>query len=152
MLDTDALLDAIRTQLLAGIAELSDDKAVVVWHQGESDPDDDIKNGIAKTKGVSVLIYDEGGAAAEDADTLACTVALELYVDTTKRQRKNHPTTRYASEIRNAIMRLLHRNPSLRQNAPYFDCRVKSYTPLADPDYAAWQIVLSHTIYLEPDL
>jgi hypothetical protein len=150
-LETDDFLDGIRTVLLAGIPELSDEKSVVVWHSGESDPDEDVKAGMMKTKGVSVLIYDTGGDTEGDDDTVGARVNVELYVDTTKRNRRKNPDLRYGSQIRTSIMRLLHRNRSLRNVAVYFDCRVKGYEVLSDPEFAAWRITLAHNIYLETD-
>lgn len=147
-LETDEFLDAIRGVLIAGVDELTAD-GVAVWHHGETDPDDDVKSGIAKCKGVSVLIYDLGGDAGADEDVLKSTAAVELYIDPTKRNRRTHSELRLGSQIRNAIMRLLHRNRALRNQSASFDCRCRSYTPLVDPDYVAWKITVSHTIYLE---
>lgn len=151
-LETDAFLNALRAILIApgtGVAELAADEAVVVWHSGESDPDEDIKNGMAKTKGVSALIYDLGGEAGEDQDTITASAAVELFVDTSKRNRRKTPALRLGSQIRNEIMRKLHRAAALRNTAAFFDCRVRGYQPLADPDYTAWRITVSHTIYLD---
>lgn len=150
-LETDEFLDALRDTLLApgtGIPELTD-KAVSVWHAGESDPDDDVKSGIAKTKGVAVLIYDLGGDADKDEDFIKATAAVELFIDASKRNRRVNPELRLGSQIRNSIMRLLHRNADLRNTAAYFDCRVSGYTPLTDPEFVAWRITVSHTLYLE---
>lgn len=152
-LETNEFLEAIRSVLIAedtGIPELTAE-GVTVWQHGETDPDEDVKAGISKCKGVSVLIYDQGGDAGEDEDVMKATAAVELYIDTTKRNRRKTPSLRLGSQIRNEIMRLLHRNEDLRNTAAIFDCRCQSYTPLNDPDYVAWRMTVSHTIYLDED-
>jgi len=147
---TDSFLDAVKTALLASddLAELSAG-AVAVWHHGESDPDESIQDAISKCKGVACLIYDLGGTAAGgDADVLTAEAAVELYVSTPKRSRKVTPSLRLGGEIRDSIMRCLHRHPDLRNTAAYFDTRVQGYAPLADPEFTAWRITLTRSIYL----
>ena len=149
-LQTDEFLEAVGAVLIAaaGVPELIA-KNVIVWQHGTTDPDEDIAASIGKTGGVSVLIYDLGGDATDDV--LTSEAAVELYVATTKRNRRADPTLRVGSQIRNSIMRALHRNAELQNLAPYFDCRVIGYTPLDDGEFSAWRITITHTIYLADD-
>lgn len=149
-IETDTFLDAVKTALLAceDLPELSA-AAVAVWHHGDTDPDDEIKDATAKSKGVAALIYDLGGdAAGDDADVITATAAVELYVSAPKHSRKVDATRRHGGEIRDSIMRCLHRHADLRNTAAFFDCRVTGYTPLADPEFTAWRITLTRSIYL----
>lgn len=152
-LDTDDFLVAVRQALLDATAlpELVDAN-VVEWHHGESDPDEDIKAAAAKCGGVSVLIYDEGGDEDEpDSDLITAQAQVELYVDTTKRNRRKTPALRLGGAIRDDIMRTLHRHPALRNTAAFADTRTRGYRVLADPEYAAWRITLTRKIYLQTD-
>jgi hypothetical protein len=148
-LETDAFLIAVRDILTDGtIEELSADN-VSQWHHGVTDPDEDIRAAVAKCNGVAVLIYDLGGSeTGEGSDMIDAEAAVELYVATPKRNRRKNPNLRLGGEIRDAILRLLHRHASLRNTAAFADCRVKSYQALDDPEFAAWRITLSRKIYL----
>jgi hypothetical protein len=149
-LDTDDFLVAVRTILIGSelLPEL-EDANVVQWHHGETDPDEDIKTAIAKCGGVSVLIYDEGGDEdSPDADLIEAVAYVELYVDTTKRNRRKNTSLRLGGQIRDEIMRLLHRHADLRNTAAFADTRCRGYRTLADPEFAAWRITLTRKIYL----
>lgn len=157
-LETDVFLTALKAVLLA--AETSALKAlpeatadnVILWHHGVTDPADDIAAGIAKCKGVSFLIYDLGGDEVDkDSDALTTTVIIELYVDTTKRNRTTHPELRLGGQIRDAVMRKVHRHPDLRNKPAFFDTRVRGYVPLADDEVTAWRISISRTFFLQMD-
>jgi len=145
-LETDAFLTAVRDQLITDVAEC---EAVntVVWLLGDNDPDEMIKAAVAKAAGVSVLIYDLGGDA-DDEDMIRAKAVVELYVSPTKTFRKTQQNARTAGAIRNDIMRTLHRSSALRNTSPNYDCRVLSYQPLADPEYVAFRITITHSIYL----
>jgi hypothetical protein len=145
-LETDAFLTAVRDVLIGGsIPELAA-KNVVEWHHGESDPLEDTGKGNALIKGVAVILYDNGGTEDDaNADMISAEASVELFVDTTKRRGSE---LRKGGEIRDAIMRLLHRHSSLRNTAAFADCRVSGYQVIADPDFAAWRITLTRRIYL----
>lgn len=150
-LETDAFLIAVRAALLAeteALPELAENN-VSVWHHGANDPDEDIRNSIARGQGVAALIYDLGGdETGPDTDIITALAAVELYVSPTKRRASaGH---RLGGEIRDAIMRSLHRHSTLRNTAAFFDTRVRGYEPLADPEFTAWRITLSRSIYLDP--
>lgn len=151
-LETDGFLTAVRDLLISGvIAELTETN-VVEWHHGVTDPDEDIKGAVAKCDGVAVLIYDRGGdESGEDADLIQAEAVVELFVDTTKRNRRKTPALRRGGEIRDAMMRLMHRHPTLRNTAAYADSRVKGYQVIEDPEFAAWRITLTRKIYLDLD-
>ena len=151
-LETDAFLTAVRTLLSGGtIAELTAAN-VVEWHHGVTDPDEDIKASVAKCDGVAVLIYDLGGNGTEEgSDLIQADAAIELFVDTTKRNRRKTPTLRTGGQIRDAIMRLVHRHATLRNTAAYADSWVKGYQVLDDPEFATWRITLTRKIYLDLD-
>lgn len=154
MLGIDQNLDAI-AELLAdpdhGVAELTEDN-LTVWHHGETDPDEDITNGINKCRGVSALIYDLGGdtdPAEASNPVIYCTTAIELYVDTTKRNRRKTPELRLAGEIRDNIMRVLHLSPFLMDGAHcHMEPRISGYKPIADPAYVVFRILLRRSIIL----
>lgn len=153
MMNVDAFLDAVKALLIHeenGVSELRD-LNTVVWHHGSTDPDEDIKNGIAKCDGVMVLIYDLGGENDNaDEPIIAAECAVELYVDPTKRNRRKTPALRLAGEIRDDIMVTLHRAAALNDSAHcHGDVLVKSYKPLADPDFTAYRITLSRSIFLD---
>ncbi len=157
-LETDTLLTAIKDVMLA--AETSPLKLlpeataanVVIWHHGVTDPDEDLKAAMNKSKGVSFLIYDLGGdESAADSDSLSASIIIELYVDTTKRSRKVNPNLRLGGQIRDALMRKLHRHPDLRNKPQFYDCRVRGYSPLADDEFAAWRITLVRSFFLQVD-
>ena len=147
-IETDPFLDALKDLLISSedIPELVEGN-VAVWHHGVTDPDEDIANSITKFGGISVLVYDLGGNVA-DEDIIGAAAAIEFFVDTTKRNRRANTALRLGGEIRDAIMRLVHRNITLRNLSPNFDCRVTGYSPLADAEFAAWRITVSHSIYL----
>lgn len=152
-MDVDAFLDAVKALLIhpdEGVAEL-EDLNTVVWHHGSTDPDDDIKSGIAKCDGVMVLIYDLGGENSDaDEPIIAAECAVELFIDTTKRNRRKTPSLRLAGEIRDDIMVTLHRASQLNDSAHcHGDATVKGYKPLVDPDFTAWRITLSRSIFLD---
>lgn len=151
-LETDAFLTAVRALLTDGAIPELTAAGVVEYHHGETDPDEDIKAACAKCNGVSALVYDEGGdETGEDSDMIEALAYVELFVDTTKRNRRKTPSLRRGGEIRDAIMRHLHRHPSLRNTAAWADARTRGYRTLADPDFAAWRITLSRKIYLQTD-
>lgn len=146
-LETDDFLIAVKAALIASddLGELTTDN-VTVWHHGENDPNEDIQAGARKCKGVSALVYDLGGSEADaDADAITADAVVELYVMT---QKRRGASDRKGGEIRDSIMRCLHRHTTLRNNAAYFDTRVRGYEPLADPEFTAWRIFLSRSIYL----
>jgi hypothetical protein len=153
-MDVDSFLDAVKAALIAegGVPEITDANSVV-WHHGEPDPDEDIKKGIAACKGVHVLIYDLGGDNADDKagdPIIDALCAVELYVDTTKRNRRKTPALRLAGEIRNDIMVTLHRNTILNTSLHcQGDATVRGYKPLADPDYTAYRITVARSIFLD---
>lgn len=150
-LETDAFLTAVRSALLAATAcpELTEAN-VRTWHHGDTDPAEDIEAAAAKCGGVAVLIYDLGGnETGQEADVIRAEAAVELYVAAARRPRRQ-PGIRLGGEIRDSIMRSLHRHADLRNTAAFFDTRVSGYAPLADPEFAAWRITLSRSIYLDP--
>jgi hypothetical protein len=151
-LETDAFLTAVRDILIGGdIAEL-EAANVVEWHHGVTDPDEDIATAVGKCGGVAVLIYDLGGKESEaDSDLIEADAALEIFVDTTKRNRRKTPALRLGGQIRDSVMRLLHRHADLRNTAAWADCRVTGYQVLDDPSFAAWRITLNRKIYLDLD-
>lgn len=150
-LETDSFLDAVKTALLASadLPELATAN-VAVWHHGDGDPDEAVREGIAKAGGVAVLVYDLGGTA-DSEDTIRADAAVELYISPGKRSRKVDAARRLGGEIRDSIMRCLHRHTDLRNTAAFFDCKVSGYVPLADPEFVAWRITLSRNIYLSID-
>jgi hypothetical protein len=154
MTGIDDYLDALGT-LLANSDALPELSAmnITVWHHGESDPDEDIKGGIVKCKGVHVMIYDLGGDNEDEEagdPAVAPVAAIELFIDATKRNRRKTPDLRSGGAIRDAIMRVVHRAPELlgAYHVAY-DTVVTGYKPLADPDYAAWRITAKRMISLE---
>lgn len=151
MTTIDSFLDSIKTALIAGVPELLD-AGVVVYHHGNSDPDEDIKSAVAKCSGVSALIYDLGGDSDPDdanAPVILAEAAIELYVDTTKRNRRKDATLRTAGAIRDDIMSTLHLSATIQS---YDHCqmepRVSGYRPVADPDYTVYRITLRRSIYI----
>jgi len=148
---SDTFLDLVKTALLAGVPELVADN-VTVWHSGPSDPTEDIQRGIAKCHGVSALIHDLGGDSDPDdasAPVILARTAIELYVDTTKRNRTKTPTLRLPASIRDNIMTTLHANQTLLDGRHYhMEPRIKGYQPLADPDYVCYRVTLLSSIYL----
>lgn len=150
MLETDDFLIALRALLIDSddIPELNEAN-VVAWHHGEGDPNEDIANAVAKGGGVSVLIYDLGGDEdGPDSDVLNAEAAIELFVATAKRNRKKDAELRLGGQIRDSIMRLVHRNSDLRNMTAVFDARIRGYVPLDDPDFTAWRITVARAIYL----
>lgn len=154
-MNVDAFLDAVKALLIHpdnGVAELVD-LNTVVWHHGATDPDEDIKAGIGKCDGVSVLIYDIGGDNAEDVagePIIAAECIVELFIDTTKRNRRKTPALRLGGAIRDDIMVTLHRASSLNNSGHCHGAAVvKGYKPLVDPEYTAWKITLSRSIFLD---
>lgn len=148
-LETDAFLIAVSDALIAA-ADLDELSAanITVWHHGENEPDEFIQASSRKSKGVSVIVYDLGGTAPDaEADTIVAEAVVELYVMT---QKRRDAADRKGGAIRDSIMRALHRNSTLRNNAAYHDTRVRGYEPLADPEFTAWRIYLSRSIYLDP--
>lgn len=149
-LETDSFLTAVRTVLLdaASLPELTLAN-MVVWHHGETDAAEDISSASAKCGGVAVIIYDLGGnETSPTSDILQADAVVELYIQTSKRPR-SRAGVRLGGEIRDSIMRALHRAAPLRNTAAFFDSRVTGYQPLADPEFTAWRITLSRSIYLE---
>lgn len=127
---------------------------VCVWHHGETDPDEDVKRAAQACQGVSVLIYDLGGEANPDGPAtavIAHDAAVELYVDTRKRnRRKTGNTLRLAGAIRDDIMRQIHRAASLRGTQhSFFDTRLVRWQPLEDANYTAYRITCTRPISLE---
>jgi hypothetical protein len=154
MLGIDSSLDAIAALLAhstLGVAELSETN-VTVFHHGQSDPDEDIKAGCNKCKGVHVLVYDLGGDSDPmnaDSPVIDIIAAVELYLDTTKRNRRKTPDLRLAGQIRDDIMRSLHLSPELMDGEHcHMEPRVKGYKPIADPNYVVYRILLQRSIYL----
>lgn len=154
-LQIDEFLEAIRTALIdeeSGVPECVAENVVVFQH-GPSDADEDIKVGISRCKGVSVLIYDLGSEneAVEAAfGELRAEAAVELYVDTTKRNRRKDETLRLAGQIRDDIMQTLHRNPILTAEAhSFYDATVTGYQPVADPAFVVFRITLARSISLD---
>lgn len=154
MTSIDSFLDSVKAVLIAantGVAELSDTNTTV-FHHGLSDADEDIKRGIARCGGVHCLIYDLGGDSdPTDANSpvILSEVTVELYVDTTKRNRVKTPALRLAGAIRDEIMTCLHLNATLQATDHYhMETRVMGYRPLADPDYVAFAIRLQRPIYI----
>lgn len=146
-LETDAFLTDVRT-LLINSTELPELEAknVVEWHHGESDPLEDTGKGNAMVKGVAAIIFDIGGGEdSADADLITAEAAIELFVDTTKRRGAGN---RKGGQIRDSIMRLVHRHSTLRNTAAFCDARVTGYTTLDEEGFAAWRITLSRKIYL----
>ncbi len=154
MLGIDQSLDAVAALLIDvtnGVAELTADN-VTVFHHGQSDPDEDIQSGVSKCKGVHVLIYDLGGDSdPEDAGSpvIALVTGIELFVDTTKRNRRKTPGLRLAGEIRDDIMRTLHLSPFLidREHC-HMEPRITGYKPVSDPAYVVYRILLQRSIYI----
>lgn len=145
-LETDDFLTAVRSVLIAGTIPELEAKNVVEWHHGDTDPLEDTGKGNALVKGVAVIIYDNGGDEdSADADMISAEASVELFVDTTKRRGSGN---RKGGQIRDAIMRLLHRHSTLRNTAAFADCRVSGYQTISDPDFAAWRITLTRRIYL----
>ena len=139
-------MGVLRAYLVASVAECLD-AGVVVYYHGETDPDEDVKEGVAKCLGVSVLIFELGGEA--DEDVIPEQYAVQVYVDTTKRNRRKDPELRLASEIRDDIMRAIHRAAELRDNYQMlWDTRVKGWKPLDDGEYVAYQITLERKFHL----
>lgn len=151
----DDFLDALASLLADeddGVAEFTADN-IVVWHHGEADPDEDIQRGMKKCRAVSLLIHDLGGETDPQAPSnpvISHEVALDLYVDPTKRNRRADSTLRLAGAIRDDIMRKVYRAHSLRGTQhSFFDTRVLRWSPLDDPDYVAYRITVSRPISLE---
>lgn len=153
MLGIDQALDAIAALLIHstdGVAELNADN-VTVFHHGQSDVDEDIRAGISKCKGVHVLIYDIGGdSEPEDAGSpvIAAVAGIELFVDTTKRNRRKTPSLRLAGEIRDDIMRTLHLSELLDYTHTHMEPRITGYKPVSDPAYVVYRITLQRSIYI----
>jgi hypothetical protein len=144
--ENDSFMDALRTYLIGQVEELAE-AGVVVYHHGESDPDEDVKNGAAKCQGVSALIFELGGDA--DEDMIPEQYAVELYVDTTKRNRRKTPALRLAGAIRAEMLRAIHRTATLRDcGHALFDTRVVGWKPLEDPAYVACRITLERKFFL----
>lgn len=150
----DEFLDAVKEQLThpdSGVAELTAAN-VIVWHHGLSDPDEDIKTAVGKCQGVSVLVYDQGGDAdPEDAASpvIISQLAIELFLDPSKRNRRKSPSLRTAGSIRDDIMRCLHLSAILLDASHcHMESHIKGYKPLADPDYVAYRIRLDRPIAL----
>jgi hypothetical protein len=152
-LDIDEFLEAIRTVLIDeadGVAELQAEN-VVVYQHGPSDPDEDIEAGIAHCQGVSVLVMDLGGDSDAEAGNpeILSEAAVELYVDTTKRNRRKTPTLRTAGKIRDDIMQTLHRAAGLNSDEhSFYDAEVTGYRPIADPAYVVFRITVRRSIAL----
>lgn len=150
----DEFLEAIRTVLIDevdGVAELRAENVVVFQH-GISDPDEDIRAGIANCQGVSVLVMDLGGNN-DDLEAgnpeIPAEAAVELYVDTTKRNRRRTPSLRLAGQIRDDIMQCLHRAPHLNSaEHSFYDATVTGYRPISDPDFVVYRITLRRLIAL----
>lgn len=153
-MDVDSFLDNVRT-LLIGAGGVPECLAAntVVWHHGDSDPDEDIKSGIAKCNGVHVMIYDLGGDSGDDGASQPIIDALcsvELFVDTTKRNRRKTPALRLGGKIRDDIMVTLHRAALLNDSLHcHGSATVRGYKPLADPDFTAWRITIGRSIFLD---
>lgn len=147
----DDYMDLVKTVLVAGIAELTTDN-VVVYLMGLPDPDEDIRSGIARCHGVSCLITDQGGDSDPDDAESPCIlseIAVEIYLDPTKRNRRKTASLRTMAEIRESVMRLLHLNATLASGEHvYMEPRVKGYSLVADPDYVVSRIRLQRSIYL----
>lgn len=147
-LETDDFLTAVRAALLADVAECLDANTVL-WLLGDADPDESIKANAARCQGVSLLIYDQGGTSQQDEDVILSTAAVELYVSPMKHGRKVDANRRTPAAIRNDIMQKLHRSPTLRNLSPNYDCRVRGYQALSDPEFVAYRITISHSIFLQ---
>jgi hypothetical protein len=165
-LGIDSYLDRVRDVLISSdlVPELvgtlsadlppgaSSDGNVMVYHFGEDDPSTDIQRGINRCKGVHVMITDMGGSADPsdaDAPILQPQLFVDLYINPSMRSRKVNPDNRLPGEIRDDLMRCLHRHADLRDYSHHFyDATVTRYEPVADPDYVAWRIILARTIYL----
>lgn len=153
MNSTDDFLDAVAGLLAASstVPELTGDNTLA-WLHGASDPDEDIKRGSDKCQGVSALIFDMGGDSdPDDADSpvILSEVMVELYVDTTKRNRRKTPSLRSAGAIRDAIMRTLHLAPQLIDGEHcHMEPKVRGYRPIQDPDYVVFRIRLERPILL----
>lgn len=160
MTGIDPFLDALREALIAtegGVPELTgtpgqDDGNVQVFHLGNADPSDDIRSGMNRCKGVHVLIYDIGGDSEPDdanAPVINVDAVVELYVDPTKRDRRRDPSRRLPGEIRDDIMQTLHLNESiLRDQHNFYDTTVRSYRPIADPEFVVYRITVRRSVYL----
>lgn len=149
-LETDDFLTAVREILIASdaVPELGAGN-VVAWHAGQTDPLEDTGKGSAIAKGVAAVVMDFGGNETGDNDDLIrADGAIELFVDTSKHRGTGK---RKGGQIRDAIMRLIHRHTSLRNTAAFADARVTGYQVIEDKEFAAWRIHLTRTIYLSLD-
>lgn len=152
MTSIDSFLDSVKTAIAAGVPELSSSEAVCVYHHGNSDPDEDIRAAVAKTNGVCCLVYDLGGDSDPDnalSPVILSEAVIELYVDTTKRNRRKDATLRTAGAIRDDIMATLHLNASVTNSEHiYMEPHITGYRPVADPDYVVYRISLKRSIYI----
>lgn len=112
---------------------------------------EDIANAAAQCAGIAAVLYDRGGDCREpensDGPVVANELALELFIDPLKHDITQAPSKRSADKIRESIMESLHNLLlSERTQAPYDRVLVTGYTPLDDPEFAAWRINLRRRV------